>query len=211
MSAAPARAPARRTHPPKGTCTSTATCSNTRGPAPSLCSAPIDLPIFDVEQQQQQLVLLEHLHVEQSGRRRRGRAHRRAPFLEIEWSWAGRGRARGKFCVAWQVLRVTAHRVVRARNEIGATTPQRADGMGLLPMGPAVGWALRIPQNTQNTKNNQNTKNAWNTKNTWNIPRLPRTTRVYQNHAGPKARACPHNSTENYFATNHARAPNQRN
>ena len=28
------------------------------------------------------------------------------PFFEIEWSWAGRGRARGKFCGAWQVLRV---------------------------------------------------------------------------------------------------------
>ena len=76
MSAAPARAPARRTHPPKGTYTPAATCSSTRGP-PSSCSTPIDLPFLAVEQQQHQLLLLEQLHAEKSGRRRRGRARRR--------------------------------------------------------------------------------------------------------------------------------------
>ena len=45
---------------------------------PSLpCSTPIDLPFLAVEQQQHQLLLLEQLHVEKSGRRRRGRARRR--------------------------------------------------------------------------------------------------------------------------------------
>ena len=45
---------------------------------PSLpCSTPIDLPFLAVEQQQHQLLLLEQLHAEKSGRRRRGRARRR--------------------------------------------------------------------------------------------------------------------------------------
>ena len=35
-------------------------------------------------------------------------------FFEIEWSWAGKGRARGKFCGAWQVLRVSQVAVARA-------------------------------------------------------------------------------------------------
>eukprot|EP00966_Prymnesium_polylepis_P123575 2857290-Prymnesium_polylepis.1 len=45
MSAAPARAPARRAHPPKDTCTPTATCSSTRSP-PSPARHPLICPFL---------------------------------------------------------------------------------------------------------------------------------------------------------------------
>ena len=101
MSAAPARAPARRTHPPKGTCTPAATCSSTRGP-PSSCSTPIDLPFLAVEQQQHQLLLLEQLHAEKSGRRRRGRARRREQVSRRQRARTSRSRgsARPAICRA---------------------------------------------------------------------------------------------------------------